>query len=289
MTTVTPQSAPARLFDFERWTAQLPELSARYQAGHPFPHIHLADFLEPAVLRSVIDAFPSPTATSWIQYKHFNENKLGKSKREEFPEAIGAVIDELLSPEFVDWIAKLTGIPELMADPRLDGGGMHQTESGGFLNIHTDFTRHHYHLNWRRRCNLIVYLNEDWRPEWGGDLELWDAAMTQRVAKYPPLANHAVVFNTDEKSFHGYPDPINCPVDRSRRSLALYYYTLEEGAPRVPRATQYRARPQDGLRRVGIWVDGKLISLYTGLKTRLHISDDLVSRVLGSLSRKKPK
>ena len=80
------------------------------------------------------------------------------------------MIDELNSPQFVSWLGDLTGIPDLMPDPSLEGGGMHQTQAGGFLNIHADFTMHHHRENWRRRCNLILYLSEGWMEEWGGHL-----------------------------------------------------------------------------------------------------------------------
>ena len=38
-----------------------------------------------------------------------------------------------------------------------------------------------------------------------------------------PVMGRAVVFNTTLQSFHGQPDPVRCPADRSRRSNATYY------------------------------------------------------------------
>ena len=110
-------------------------------------------------------------------------NKLGFTKRDAFPPALGRLVDELNSPEFVAWLCKLTGIDGLMADPILEGGGLHQSTRGGFLNVHTDFSTHHYHKNWRRRVNLILYLNPEWEEQWGGAIELWDTQMKNCVAK----------------------------------------------------------------------------------------------------------
>jgi hypothetical protein len=146
---------------------------------------------------------------------------------------------------------------------------------------------HHYHQNWRRRCNLILYLNEGWEPEWGGALELWDAEMKNCVSKVPPLLNHAVIFNTGEISFHGYPDPITCSPEETRKSVALYYYTVEENARHAARSTTYHARPGDGARGILIWLDTKAIHLYSLVKKRLGLSDDFASRVLVFFSRKK--
>ena len=275
------------LIDYPRWRAQAGRLSQAYRTAAPYPHIAIDAFLEPEVVRQVIREFPGPGDTEWIQYKHYNENKLGKSKREEFPPFIGSLVDELNSPAFVSFLSELTGIPGLMSDPMLEGGGMHQTESGGFLNVHADFTMHHYHPRWRRRCNLIVYLNEGWQPEWGGDLEFWNADMTACVAKVAPVVNRAVVFNTDETSFHGYPDPIKCPPGVTRKSLALYYFTEETDPEYHAKSTNYRARPKDGARALLIWADKKALDVYSRLKKRLGFSDDTVSRILKRLSRKK--
>lgn len=283
-TAATAGEAP---FDYERWEAQLPGLRARYRDNRPYPHIHLEGFLEPALAQRLEAAFPAPDAASWIQYKHYNENKLGNTHREAFPEAIGRVVDELGSPRFVAWLSRLTGIEGLMPDPSLEGGGMHQTERGGFLNLHADFTMHHHKTHWRRRCNLILFLNEGWQEEWGGALELWDRDMKRCEARVLPLINHAVLFNTDEDSFHGYPDPIQCPPSVTRKSLALYYYTEETDRSYRARSTAYRARPGEGWKAPLIWLDKEAVALYSTLKRRLNLSDDFASRVLGLLSRKK--
>jgi len=95
--------------------------------------------------------------------------------------------------------------------------------------------------------NLIVYLNEGWHQQWGGSIELWDRQMKHCAAKYPPLLNQALIFNTDENSFHGFPEPLACPENASRKSLALYYYTAsKEIYSEVPStSTMYHARPGD--------------------------------------------
>jgi hypothetical protein len=275
-----------RLFPFERWSSQADRLCLSYQQAQPYPHIVLEDFFSDNVIRRVVSEFPNPDDTEWIQYKHYNENKLGKSKREEFPPYIGSVIDELNSSEFVAFLSKLTGIDGLIPDPMLEGGGMHQTQSGGFLNMHADFTMHHYHKRWRRRCNLIVYLNERWEPEWKGDLELWSRDMKRCVTKVAPTFNRAVIFNTDDTSFHGYPDPIQCPEDVTRKSLALYYFTEESDPGYVAKSTNYQARPTDGFRRVLIWADKQALAVYSKLKARFGFSDDFVSRLLGRRKKK---
>jgi hypothetical protein len=135
--------------------------------------------------------------------------------------------------------------------------------------------------------NLILYLNPGWREEWGGALELWDKSMRNCVVKYPPVLNHAVIFTTDDRSLHGFPDPLACPDGQSRKSLALYYYTAEDSEA-VPKSTDYRARPKDGLgERSMIWIDKKAVDLYSRAKARFGFSDDWASRILSKFSAKK--
>jgi 2OG-Fe(II) oxygenase superfamily len=278
----------ASFFSYQKWERQLPDLSRRYRENKPCPHILLRDFLNPETALVMAQQFPQPNSDAWTQYKHANENKLGMPKRELFPTTIGAVVDELNSPEFVAWISKLTGIPNLMADPMLEGGGLHQSGPGGYLNVHTDFSMHHFHTDWHRRVNLILYLNPGWKEEWGGSLELWEAKMARCGAKYPPVLNHTLIFTTDERSLHGFPDPLTCPAGESRKSLALYYYTVEPGKKVTVHSTDYFARPQDSWAKSAmIWLDKKAVDLYSRAKARFGFSDELASKILGFLSGKK--
>jgi Rps23 Pro-64 3,4-dihydroxylase Tpa1-like proline 4-hydroxylase len=278
----------SELFPYSKWGRELPALAKQYRENHPFPHICLTDFLDAQVAQAIAEEFPRHDTDAWTHYKHQNENKSGLAKRDLFPPQLGQVTDELNSPEFVEWLSVLTSIPGLMADPRLEGGGLHQSGRGGFLNMHADFTMNHYHKNWRRRVNLILYLNDGLEEEWGGSIEVWDKQMQHCVVKMPPLLNHALIFNTDEISHHAFPEPLRCPEKVSRKSLALYYYTIENNPKSAGRSTNYHARPEDGLGKTAlIWLDKKAVDLYSKAKSRFGFSDDFASKVLGRLSGKK--
>jgi len=283
------------IFPYAKWGPLVRHLARQYRAASPFPHLHLAPFLEPDVAHVMAADFPEAQSAEWIRYKHGNENKLGLNQRMLFPPSIRAVVDELNSPPFLAWLSELTGMPNLIADPSLDGGGLHQVQRGGFLNVHTDFSVHHYRSNWQRRVNLILYLTPDWREEWGGALEFWDPRMKERASQYFPRLNHAVIFNTDSQSLHGFPDAIRCPENVSRRSLALYYYTSSPETRPVVQATTYRARPQDGwLKSALIRLDTRAVNFYSKAKRHFRFSDRVASRLLElashltSRSRRKP-
>lgn len=274
------------ILDLSRWEQQCAEAAAGYRQAHPYPHAYFNDFLEPWAAKQAMEAFPPVKDDGWIHYVHVNEKKHGLNKMDLLPPFIQDVIRQLNSDAFVAILSKLTGIEGLKADPSLEGGGLHQSQRGGYLNIHADFTVHPHKRNWRRRVNLLVYLNEDWKPEYKGDLELWTRDMKECAQKISPVFNRCAIFNTDEDSFHGLPEPIQCPEGMTRKSIALYYFTEEKEAPRK-RATNYRARPGDGAKSALIWLDKKAVELYNWLKGVLGINDDLVSKVLNFFSRGK--
>ncbi|WP_212005530.1 2OG-Fe(II) oxygenase [Chitinophaga sp. HK235] len=275
-----------QIFDSEKWNGQLSELSQSYQGANPYPHIVLENFLDPEVLDECVDEFNKLNESDgWINYTHYNERKKGLNKLDMLPATIRKTIHELNSPEFLQFLSELTGIKNLIKDDFLEGGGIHQSRRGGFLNIHADFTVHPHHRHWQRRVNVLVYLNKDWEEEWGGKLELWDRDMKACKRKVLPVFNRCVIFNTDADSYHGHPEPMTCPEDAFRRSIALYYYTEEDKPFR--RATHYMARPGEGSKKLMVKLDNAMVAVYTEIKGWLGSNDKLVSSVLRFFSRKK--
>jgi hypothetical protein len=122
------------------------------------------------------------------------------------------------------------------------GAGFHEIKNGGHLSVHADFN-HHKPMNLERRINVLIYLNKDWKVEYGGQLELWDDDMKACQKSVVPLFNRCVVFNTTSTSNHGNPNAINHPQGIPRRSIALYYYTSTWSDEKRGHTTQFQARP----------------------------------------------
>jgi len=154
--------------------------------------------------------------------------KITNSNESAMAEHLNGVITAMKSRSFVTFLEQLTGIGPLIVDQTNEGSGQHQILPGGSLQIHADFNRVLSGLY--RRVNVFLYLNHDWQPSWAGDLELWDHSMTKCAARIAPLRNRLVVFSSTDFSYHGHADPLRCPSDRSRRSIALYYYTESPAA-----------------------------------------------------------
>ena len=213
--------------------ARADEFALQFQRAQPFRHVVIDDFLAPAFAERLLGAFPD-----FNPAKALNEDGIvgGKAVHERI-RALGpayAELDELIQGrEFLELVSRITGIPDLLYDPHYFGGGTHDNRNGQGLDAHVDFNRHpvtHSH----RRLNLIVYLNHGWQAEWGGVLELHSdpRAPDDRVVPVVPSFNRAVIFETTEHSWHGF-STIALPPDqagRSRRSIALYFYSAERPA-----------------------------------------------------------
>ncbi|MGD0314151.1 MAG: 2OG-Fe(II) oxygenase [Acidimicrobiales bacterium] len=287
MTTEAAHEAAAPVLDLDRLERDLDDLHARYQAATPYPHIVLDDFLAPGAAQAAIKEFPPLDPNEWNNYLHTNERKFSNTDPDTWGPTLREILAQLNSPRFVQFVSKLIGVDDLIADPSLEGGGLHQSTVGGYLNIHADFTVHPHNRNWQRRANILLYLNDEWKPEYGGDLELWSSDMKECVEKVAPVANRVLIFTTDVDSFHGHPDPMTCPEGVARRSMALYYFSVEDD-PRV-RSTEYRARPGDGAHSIVIYADTQMLRAYDWTKRHLGISDQTASKILGYRDRLRRK
>jgi hypothetical protein len=175
---------------------------------HPFPHTVIENFLSAETIAQINAEWP----TLWVKEDGKANRKWSTTKLPPTAKEVARSID-------VAMVEKATGIAGLFQDRKLFGGGLHCIPRGGFLKMHVDFNRHP--KGWHRRVNLLVYLNQEWRDEWGGDLEL---GLTDRK-KIAPLGGRCVIFETNDHTWHGHPLPLECPEDVQRRSLALYFYT----------------------------------------------------------------
>ncbi|HEX7177440.1 MAG TPA: 2OG-Fe(II) oxygenase [Pyrinomonadaceae bacterium] len=226
---------------------KLDELAEKYREAYaqaaPFPHIVIDDFLPADALRQVLSEFPGARQIDWNKFNDPAQRKLGSTAESQIGEYTRFLLYQFNSSTFIRFLEKLTGISGLLPDPHFIGGGIHQILRGGFLKIHADFNRHPL-LPLDRRLNLLLYLNEDWREEYGGHLELWSRDMSECRARILPVFNRCVIFSTTDYSFHGHPDPLKCPQERTRKSMALYYYSNgrpeEESSPEHGTLFQHR-------------------------------------------------
>ncbi len=198
--------------------------NAEYVSNAPFPNTYFDDFFNKEELKKVLLEFPDLGDKQDIKFENPNEVKLASRGEYRFGPQATEFAHFLNSQPFLEFLSNLTGIPNLLPDPYFEGGGFHQIKPGGYLKIHADFNKHRL-TGLDRRLNVLVYLNEDWDESYGGHFELWDTEMKGCVKKILPLFNRMAMFSTTDFSYHGHPDKLTCPPGRSRKSMALYYYT----------------------------------------------------------------
>jgi Rps23 Pro-64 3,4-dihydroxylase Tpa1-like proline 4-hydroxylase len=201
------------------------ENSQKYKDGKPFPHIHFDNFLPVEAAEAALQDFPEPKQLTWIEFDQATQRKLAFNTVDQLPPSVRDVLYFLNSRPMLNFLEILTGIKDIISDPYYAGGGLHQIKPGGHLEVHADFNCHPK-LKLDRRINVLVYLNKDWKEEYGGHFELWNTEMTAAEKKILPLFNRCAIFNTTSTSYHGHPTPLSCPPDRTRKSLATYYYSV---------------------------------------------------------------
>lgn len=222
------------------------EKNVEYVNAEPYPNIVIDGLFDEDILNKIVDEFPDlAKQKDIIVYNNLNEVKLAAKGEGSFGETTRLFAHYLNSQPFLEFLQELTGIKEMLVpDPYFIGGGYHEIKPGGLLKVHTDFNKHDFTML-DRRVNVLVYLNKDWDESYGGHFEMWDYEMKNSVKKILPIFNRMAVFSTTDFANHGHPNPLTCPPDRSRRSLALYYYS--NGRPKSevnsrPHATIFKSR-----------------------------------------------
>jgi hypothetical protein len=238
----------------------LPEVSAHAQesvdqyrqaflTAKPFKHVMIEDFFEPAFAEQLLAEFPSFDKKLAINESGYAAGKSVNTNIRSISPAYQHLYETLGSRPFLEYVSQLSGIPDLLLDPKMFGGGTHENLHGQDLDPHVDFNFDEGR-QLHRRLNLIVYMNKEWHTEWGGALEIHSNPRRpeeNQIHTFDPLFNRCVMFETNEYSWHGFPK-IDQPEDKrhlSRKSLSIYLYTkdrpAEETAP--VHATFYVQRP----------------------------------------------
>src|SRR5579862_3805090 len=147
------------------------DLRAQFGSAQPFRHVVVEPFLDPAFCRELVAEFPAFAAGASV-------NERGEAGRKavipDLAKLGGAYarFDRLMRDrQFLELVGRITGIPGLLYDPEYVGGGTHENLDGQDLDAHVDFN-YHPATGLHRRLNLILFLNQEWEPEWGGLLEL---------------------------------------------------------------------------------------------------------------------
>ncbi|HUI76438.1 MAG TPA: 2OG-Fe(II) oxygenase [Bryobacteraceae bacterium] len=215
----------------------------------PFKHVVIENFFEPAFAERLLAEFPRFDPQLAKNEVGITGGKAANSNIRQISDTYRELYGLIASQPFLDFVSRLSGISGLLLDPEMYGGGTHDNLHGQDLDPHVDFN-YDVARKLHRRLNLIVYMNKGWQSGWGGALEIHsnprDPAQN-RIKSYDPLFNRCVMFETNERSWHGFPK-IDLPPDKrhlSRKSISIYLYTQDRPAEEVAplHGTFYVQRP----------------------------------------------
>ena len=206
---------------FGNWTNNIEELREKFINAKPFEHIVIDEFLENEYAEEVFKLFPNLDNT-WHEYKNPIEVKYAFDNINYLPDQLKNYYYYLSTPEIINIIGEITNINNLEYDEYLHGAGVHLHPKYGRLNIHLDYEKHPYSGK-ERRLNIILFMSKEWNTNWNGANELWNSDVTRCIAKTDIKFNRAILFKTNDISWHGLPDKIICPDNIFRKSLAYYY------------------------------------------------------------------
>lgn len=228
------------------WTNNIDNLKNRFLSAEPFEHVIIENFLNNDYAEKIAPLFPSDLS-EWHKYCNPIEVKYAYDNINALPADLKDYFYLMACPQFMDIVKTVTNITDLEYDPYLHGAGLHRHGNHGKLDIHLDYEKHPYSGK-ERRINIILFLSKDWKEEWNGANELWNSDVSKCVQKTQIKFNRAIIFKTNDISWHGMPDAIECPENIYRSSLAYYYVTplcsnKHENEYRMK--AKYTKRPQD--------------------------------------------
>jgi 2OG-Fe(II) oxygenase superfamily len=245
--------------------------------AQPFKHLSIDDFFAADFAERLLAEFPRFDP-------ELARNEMGKvagkavnTKIREISPAYQELYETIGGKPFLELMSKVSGIPDLILDPRMYGGGTHENLHGQELDTHVDFN-YDEAQQLHRRLNVIVYLNKGWQPEWGGQIEVHSNPRdpeTNQIRSFDPIFNRCVMFETNEISWHGFPK-ITLPPDQrhqSRKSISIYLYTKTRPAEEIApvHGTFYVQRPLPERFREGMTLTGEDVAELKNLLWRRDI------------------
>jgi len=208
-------------------TSDLIEFREDYLSSKPFNHLIIDNFLPKDLASQIAEEFPDFNESFWYNYNNPLEVKKASNNWNNFASSTYSYFLKVLSSEFTSLLESIVGC-KLYPDIGLHGGGLHTHKNGGRLNPHLDYSIHPK-LDLQRKLNLILYVNPNWKNEYGGHLGLWESSGSEGSLvlskEIECVFNRAIIFDTTQNSWHGLSKDVVAPEGISRNSLAVYYLT----------------------------------------------------------------
>ena len=204
-----------------KWIYDIDKLNLLFINNQPYSYVVINNFFSNEIFNKLDKLFPNINTSNWKCYNNPLEYKYAYNEINTMNNEFKNIFNLLQSDEFIRIIKKITSIYNLEKDPLLHGAGLHYYPKNGKLDLHLDYSLHPL-LKKERRVNLIIYINQKWEKEWGGELDICSSHLNF-IKQIIPIPNSAILFKTNDISIHGVTNIIKCPENEGRKSIAIYY------------------------------------------------------------------
>lgn len=228
------------------WQHDISRIAENFRNATPYESIVIDNFLDPVYAEQIYNQFPTDF-DNWHKYENPIEVKYAFDNIDTLPKDVMNYFYLLSSEHVKNLVSRISGIEDLEYDEYLHGAGLHAHPRNGRLNIHLDYEKHPYSGK-ERRVNVILFMTKDWKKEWNGANELWNSQVSECMKKTEVKFNRAIIFKTNDTTWHGLPDKIKCPENIFRKSLAYYYVSplkSEKREESYRTKAQFVKRPND--------------------------------------------
>lgn len=218
--------------------------------GTPTRYAVIDDLLPVELADVIAQAFPD-NDMHFTARASFRERKRTSTRFDALPSVLEEITFAFQLPEVAGLIAANLGIEGMSGDPTLYAGGLSVMRKGDFLNPHID-NSHEASRTRYRRVNLLYYVTPDFPDNVGGNLELWDQAVSQPVTIHSRF-NRLVIMETNRYSWHSVSA---VQTNLARRCVSNYYFSpASPDGSEYFHITSFSARPEQRVRRILAGID----------------------------------
>lgn len=176
------------------------------------------DLLPDDLARGIHAAFPAVEAM--MHRSSIREDKYVATQMDRFDPILEEALFAFQEPGVIAAVAAITGIHDLIGDPRLYAGGISAMTTGQFLNPHID-NSHRENRDGYRVLNLLYYATPGWGPADGGHLQVWDDGVRGAPRTLNSTFNRLVVMATTTRSWHSVSEVV---ATGTRTCVSNYYF-----------------------------------------------------------------
>lgn len=238
----------------KRFQESRERLKKQFFSKHPLKvarHFTLDNLLPKEIAERAYAEFPNPKKMGTLS--NFGEIKLKHMHINNTSQFLQDLHYAIQNPRVVAEVEHITEIKKQIPDTSRLAGGVSIMKKGYFINPHLD-NSHDVDKKFYRAVNVLYYVSPDWKLENGGNFEVWDEEVKNRII-VPSYFNRLLVMETNRKSWHSV-NPVLC---NQPRCCVFNYYFSEES----PEGEEYyhgtslfslvnplfKARPEQKIRR----------------------------------------